>query len=551
MSSRALRSAKKKRRESIRKEILLCKKDPKYFLKRHGKIRLGSGHIVPFNTYDFQEELLVDFQDNRFNIILKARQMGISTVTAGHVVHLMNFFPGSRVVVMATKIETALVIFDMVRFMLDNLPTEIKSSYWTKDKQGKLYKEKDFFIVDNKRTVEICNGSSIVAITSRRDSTIGKTASLFIIDEAAHVENLNELWNGLAPTLSTGGKAIVLSTPYGAGGWFYETCLKAEAGESDFKLTTLHWSRHPDRDQAWFDKITSDMSPKAIATEYECDFSMSGDTLIDPSILEKIGSHVKLQSYSSEYVDGGLWVYEDPEPDKNYVIGCDVARGDATDKSAFVVMDVDTGRQVAEYCGKLKPEQLALLLEEVGENYNDALVAVEYNTYGMIVSRDLQGSQYPNLFFQTKKGDFVSTYEADMYENVLGGITTTTKSRPLMIANLEQAIRQGRFKINSTRLHVELKTFIWKNNKPQAQRGKNDDIVMAAAFALWAKKLAHGEAIDYGEINSSLLSYISVSSRKIVSRDGSTKKSVHSTNKTTQKKRQQNKVKALPLYIFR
>ena len=254
-------------KQEIRKEIIKCGKNPNYFINNYAKITHPQRGLIPFKLYPFQEDLVESFIDHRFNVILKARQLGISTITAGFVVWQMLFHKEKNVLVIATKFGTAANLVKKVKNILRNVPDWLCIATVT---------------IDNRTSFELSNGSSIKAVGTSADAGRSEALSLLIIDEAAHVDGLDDLWAGLYPTLSTGGRCIALSTPMGVGNWFHTKYVNAEAGENDFYPIKLMWDLHPDRDQEWFDKETRNMSRREIAQEFECNFNTSGDTVIHP-----------------------------------------------------------------------------------------------------------------------------------------------------------------------------------------------------------------------------------------------------------------------------
>jgi len=516
----------RKRLEIIKKEVLKCKSNMRHFLHNYARISHPIKGRIPFKTYKFQDELLDKFEENQLNLILKARQMGISTIVAGYIAWMVNFHSDKNVFIVATKLDTAVNVLKKVKFILDGLPD------WMRIKPSGA---REYYKTKNKRSIELANNSSVKAITTSSDSGRSEGASLFVIDEAAFINGLEELWMGLGPTIATGGKCIVLSTPNGASGWFYDQCMDAEAGLNNFELTTLKWDRHPDRDKKWFARETKNMSQRAIAQEYECDFNLSGNTVIEGILLDKLLSRAKRQPYDKFIGNEDLWVWKDPEPDREYIIGADVARGDGEDSSTIQVIDVDTLEQVAEYKGQIEPELFAVLLADVGEMYNNALVVPEYNTYGYQVSKILQKNNYKNLYFQKKNGEYVTNYEAEIMDNVIGGFSTTSASRPLIIANLERKINSGQFTINSRRSIVELKTFVWKNEKPQAEKGKDDDLIMASAIALWAREKVYGEIGLTEGFTNAMISGISRVQKKISTDNDFARKRIRSDQRNSSK----------------
>ena len=208
--------------------------------------------------------------------------------------------------------------------------------------------------------------------------------SLLVIDEAAHVEGLDELWTGLYPTISTGGRCIALSTPNGVGGWFYKTYIDSEARRNDFHPIKLLWDEHPDRDQRWFDKETKNMSIRQIAQELECNFNMSGETVIDPQNITDLENKVGTPKFRAGF-DRNYYIWEEYNPENSYLLVADVARGDGKDYSAFQMIDVTNMVQVAEYQGKLDLDHYARVLYDAGREYGDCMLVVVYNYIGFYV----------------------------------------------------------------------------------------------------------------------------------------------------------------------
>ena len=208
--------------------------------------------MIPFKAYDYQKSLLSDFNDYRFNIILKARQLGISTITAAYISWLMLFHRDKNILVVATKLQTATNLVRKVKAIIKHVPEWMQIASIS---------------VDNRTSFELSNGSQIKGSSTAGDAGRSEALSLLVIDEAAHVEKLGDLWTALYPTLSTGGRCIALSTPNGVGNWFHQNCVEAEAGTNDFHMTTLLWDVHPDRNKAWYDKETRNMSKRQIAQE--------------------------------------------------------------------------------------------------------------------------------------------------------------------------------------------------------------------------------------------------------------------------------------------
>ena len=457
------------------KEILKCGKDPSYFLTTYARISHPMHGLILFDTYDFQDELLDQFNDYRFNVILKARQLGISTITAGYIVWMMLFHRDKAILVMATKFATAGNLVKKVKGIMRNVPDWLKIA--TID-------------VDNRTSFELSNGSSIKAASTSGDAGRSEALSLLVLDEAAHIENLEELWTGLYPTLSTGGRCIALSTPNGVGNWFHKTCSDSDAGTNNFNLTTLMWDVHPDRDEEWYKKETKNMSKRQIAQELQCNFNTSGETVIDPECMEWLLTQVREPKYRTGF-DRNFWIWEEHDPTCNYLMVVDVARGDAADYSTFHIFKLETLEIVGEYQGKPTPDMYANMLNQVGREYGGCMLVVENNSIGYTVLDKLIDYAYPNLYYSIKSThEYIEQHQAEVRNSAVPGFTTSMKTRPLIVAKLEEFIRNKLIKIYSSRTINEMKTFIWKNGKPQAMKSYHDDLVMALAIGCWVRDTA-------------------------------------------------------------
>ncbi len=462
------------KKEQVR-EILKCGKNPAYFLKSYARISHPIDGLILFNTFDYQDLLLGDFNDYRFNVINKGRQLGISTLTAGYIVWMMLFHRDKAVLVMATKFATAGNLVNKVKKIMKNLPDWIRIAS---------------IDIDNRTSFILSNGSSIKAASTSGDAGRSEALSLLVLDEAAHIEGLEDLWTGLYPTLSTGGRCIALSTPNGVGNWFHKTCVGAESGENNFNLTTLMWDVHPERDEEWFKKETKNMSKRQIAQELECNFNTSGETVIGSDSMTWLLQKTREPKYRTGF-DRNLWIWEDYDPAHNYLAVADVSRGDGADYSTLHILKLETLEVVGEYQGKPTPDMYANFLNQVGREFGNAMLVVENNNIGYTVLDKLIGYGYPNLYYSIKSThEYVEQHQAEVGNSAVAGFTTSMKTRPLIVAKLEEFIRNKLITIYSSRTIGEMKTFVWKNGKPQAMRGYHDDLVMALAIACWVRDTA-------------------------------------------------------------
>lgn len=461
--------------EEIKKEIIKAGKNPSYFLKNYAKITHPERGMIPFKTYGFQDDLLDKFRDHRFNVIVKARQLGISTIVAGYIAWLLLFYREKNVLVMATKYSTASNMVKKVKYIVANVPE------WLKIATVKT---------DNKNSFELTNGSQIKAVATTEEAGRSEAVSLLVIDEAAHIDNMESIWTALYPTISTGGRCISLSSPNGIGNWFHKTYEDAQNNQNLFIPTNLPWSVHPDHDEEWFINETKNLAKREIAQEYLCSFNASGETVIDPDDLEHIRKNI-LEPKNKSWVDRNYHIWKPYNHQGKYIISADVARGDGLDYSVFHVLNASTMEQVAEYQGKLEPDQFIKLLNDVGVEYGNALLVVENNNIGFTVAQKLANMGYRNLYYSSKTNhDYIEPNMAYGNSSAVAGFTTSMKTRPLIIAKLDEMIRNKSLTINSARTLRELEKFIWVNGRPEAQKGYNDDLVLSLAIACWVRDTA-------------------------------------------------------------
>jgi len=250
------------------------------------------------------------------------------------------------------------------------------------------------------------------------------------------------------------------------------------------------WDVHPDRDQEWFEKETRNMSKRQIAQELECSFNASGETVINPEDLQRLHGLLSEPIYRTGF-DRNFWIWEKYQEGVPYLLVADVARGDGSDFSCFHVMRIDTMTIVAEYQGKPDLDMYAGILQSAGREYGDCLLVVENNGIGIAVLEKLKELGYPKIYYSIKSThEYVESYLAEYDDRAILGFTTSTKTRPLIVAKLEEYVRNKLINIHSSRVFNELKTFIWHNGKPQAMRSYNDDLVMSLAIACWVRDTA-------------------------------------------------------------
>jgi len=461
----------------IKKEYLKCAHDCAYFLKKYCKIQHPTRGKIGFSLYPFQEKVLeLLLKDEEYAIINKSRQLGLSTLVAGLSLWMMIFQEDRNILCIATKETTAINLIKKVKVMFSNLPS------WLQEDS----------IENNKTSLVLKNGSQIKATSAASDAGRSEAVSLLIIDEAAFIDGIDTIWTSAQQTLATGGKCIAISTPFGTGNWFHKTWVKAKTKSNNFIPIKLPWYVHPERDQSWRDKQDENLGPKDAAQECDCDFSTSGDVVFESSWLKFIEETTIEEPVERRGIGQDYWIWEYPDYGKDYMIVADVARGDGNDFSTFHVIDLVTNTQIAEYQGKMPTREFGKFLVGVATEYNTGLLVVENNTIGWDVINTIIDTHYTNLY-HSPKGDSLtaeSYLQAMQTNNTVPGFTMSLRTRPLVINKLREMVGDKSITIKSKRTLEEMKVFIWKSGKAQAQQGYNDDLVMPLGTSQYLRNSA-------------------------------------------------------------
>lgn len=418
---------------------------------------------VKFDLYPYQSKLLWYFVKERFNIILKFRQAGVTELISMYCLWLAMYHPLKTIQIISIKDRVAKKVLRKIKYMYRNLPNHLKISI-INGRPGELGTATD---------MEFANGSMISSLPTTEEAGRSEALSLLVIDEAAIIRWANTIWASAFPTLSTGGAAIVNSTPFGMGNWYHKTYTDALTGGNPFVPLRLRWDMHPERDITWYNQMRLALGPRRTAQEIDGDFLSSGNTVFDLVDIKAIED--TLQDYivlSTEY-GGNLCVLKEPKPGVQFFIGADVATGRSKDYSAFSIMD-KAGEEYAYFKGKISTSAFADLLGKYGKKYNNALVGPETNDIGEAVTRILQRDGYPNLYHFTKllkaKGEKRPKVEK------FPGWLTTTKNRSIIINELEEDIRNDAVIIKDPFFVQEAYTFIYDNNNKPIALGKENKL---------------------------------------------------------------------------
>ncbi len=490
-------------KEQKKEEFAKCKASPAYFINKYCRVGHPVKGVIPFSLFEFQEELLSEFRKNRYNLYVKSRQIGISTLVACYSLWMSVFYKQQSILILATKRDVAKNLLKKVKLAYEQLP--------------RLFRNHAAISDNNSTTFKLSTGSEIKCVGTTKDAVRSEALSLMIIDEAAFIDDMDEIWTAAQPALSAGGKCIALSSPNGEGDWFHEQFMNSQDGNGIFYCRELMWDLHPERDEQWEkDARKALITPEKFDQEYRCSFLASGRTVIPAAILKEITKGTEMPASTVGY-ENCLWIWEKFQSNRQYLITVDVCKGDGADYSVAEVWKLGNKlEQVAEFKAKIPTDEFGDELLEICHLYGDPLTAVESNSYGTAVLNILKKAKYKHIFYSRKKWENFEKYDPFKDYSRDGdftmGIYTAEKSRDIIIDKLEETIRQSRIVIKSSRLLRELKTFIWTESRKAKASGKNnDDAVMATSFGCWIFEtvLDRGEAKTDGYID--LMKFMCVS----------------------------------------
>ena len=452
-------------------EFLACKEDPVYFAKKYIKIVSLDEGLVPFDLYPFQEKLISNFHEHRFNICKMPRQTGKSTTCVSYLLHYALFNDNVNIAVLANKASTARDLLGRLQLAYENLPK------WMQ--QG--------ILAWNKGSLELENGSKILAASTSASAVRGGSYNVIFLDEFAFIPNhiADQFFASVYPTISSGQntKVIIVSTPRGMN-HFYRLWHDAERGKNEYKPTDVHWSEVPGRDDVWREQTIANTSEQQFKVEFECEFLGSVDTLIAPSKLRNLVYEEPKER------SAGLDIYEDPVKDHDYLITVDVARGVEKDYSAFVLVDITTfpHKIVGKYRNnQIKPMLFPSVIYEVATKYNKAFILCEVNDIGdqvaSIIHYDLE---YDNLLMASMRGRAGQVIgQGFSGKKTQMGVKMSKTVKKVGSLNLKTLIESDKIIFKDYEIISELTTFIQKNNSFEAEEGANDDLAMCLVIYAW------------------------------------------------------------------
>ena len=453
-------------------EYKKCMDNPQYFIEEYVKIISLDEGLIQFKMYPFQKEMIGTFHKNRFTICKLPRQSGKSTIMISYLLHYALFNPSVNIAILANKAATARDLLGRLQLAYENLPKWLQ--------QGVMSW--------NKGSLELENGSKILASSTSASAVRGGSYNIIFLDEFAYVPSnvAEQFFSSVYPTISSGKstKVIIVSTPHGMN-MFYKLWRDAEEKRNSYIPIEVHWSEVPGRDDKWKKETIANTSEQQFQTEFECEFLGSVNTLINSSKLRVLTYKQYLQQ------NAGLTLYEKPQKDRTYMLTADVARGTKNDNSAFVLFDITEVpyKVVATFKdNEIKPLLFPQKIYQVARAYNQAFVSVEVNDIGEQVANNLQFDlEYDNLVMAAMRGRAGQVMGGGFSGGRAQlGVRTTKAVKQIGCSNLKQLVESDKIIIEDFDIINELSTYIVHGSSFQAEEGCNDDLVMCCVLFAWA-----------------------------------------------------------------
>ena len=471
-------------------DYVKCAKDPIYFIKRFVKIVHVDRGLIPLDLYEYQERMINTFNNNRFVITKMPRQSGKSTAVVGFILHYLLFNSDKNIAVLANKAELARELLDRIKKAYEHLPLWLQ--------QG--------ILTWNKGSIEVENGSKILATSTTGSAARGQSFSLVFLDEFAFVQHgiADEFFKSVYPTISSGTetKMIIVSTPKGMN-HFYKMWVEAEEERSNFIPLAVNWWETPGRDDDWKLQQIANTSEESFDQEFACNFLGTSNTLINANTLRN------LAFVRPMFQKQGFDQYEEIQQGHEYVIVVDTARGVGGDYSAFVVIDVSDipYRVVAKYRDKnISPLLYPELIYNVANNFNKAFILVEINDIGEQISNILyRDLEYENLFITAMKGRAGQRIGGGFGKNTQLGVRTTKQVKRIGCSTLKDLVEDQKIVIEDFDVIEELSTFISKKDSYEADEGHHDDLVMCLVLFGWLIRQEYFKDLTNSDIRQKYL----------------------------------------------
>lgn len=476
-------------------EYIKCKNDFFYYVDKYVLIELPGGD-VPFNLYQKQKEMIEQLLDKKFMAILKTRQTGISTTIQAFCSWLLIFHDNVVVAILSKDAGEATSFSRFTRAMVEKAPT------WLRPKFTK-YTEQTFVLSNGAKMI-----SSTVNPQEPTKTLRGKAITFLVVDEAAFIQKLDTAMTSIIPALSTSQKnarnmgipygTVIISTPnktLGTGAYYFNIWQKAQMGTSIYTPFMVYWKDIPElaNDPDWVENIRRmfDYDEKKIAQELEMTFIPTTGSFFDERTCAEL-QRITMTSTPSrtwKLFNGDIWEFQKPIPGRHYIIGIDTAGEFGEDYSAITIFDYVTLEQVWEYHGKLQVTDFCKVVEYACAQY-PGVVVPENNSLGNQISEFIDRTPYMTMLYRHQKSSNI----------IVRGVTTDTKTRPLMIDAMYTYVSQYPGMVKSKRLALELIGLVSKSNgKVEADTGAHDDLAMSLAFCMYVRKYDPPMAIDIKE----------------------------------------------------
>jgi len=470
-------------------EYLKCKKSFEYFVQRYILLELpGEDRLM--TPYNKQLELIDLIERKRHALILKSRQTGFSTIVQAYTAWLVNFHDNVVVGIISKDGAEATDFARFIRGMVEKLPNFLKPP---KGALGRGFSKK------TERSFILTNGSKVYVATvnpNAPNKTLrGKAITFLIVDEAAFINHLDDAWTSIVPALSTNQMlakkngvpygTVIVSTPnktVGPGQWFFKRYMRSISGEGMFIPFVVHWKMIDElaNDPDWYKTQCEffDNDKKKIAQELELKFLPAEGAFFESETLEAVQESVQKPLEKLKLFNGEAWCFQKPLPGVHYIMGVDTAPEHGEDKSAITIWEYETMDQVWEYRGKLKVMEFIEVVKAAASLY-DGTIVIESNSYGNQVIEHVNNSNYSTRMYKEKRG----------VDTQVPGLSTTAKSRPLMIDALYSYVTQFPETVKSERLALELTSLVSKTNgRIEADSGCHDDLAFSAALCYYVRK---------------------------------------------------------------
>jgi len=472
------------------KELMKCALSFPYFCHKYVKIAHPKRGLLPFVLYNYQRRCVQEYEKQRFNILSKFRQGGLTTVTVLWSMWRCMFKLDETIMVLSKSDREAIAAGEIVKRGLIELPNWMRPEMDKNNDHQKLFNE---------------TGCKLFFYTP--EAARGRSITYLVLDEAAFIPQMEKHWKAMFPTISTGGHCITISTVNGVGNWYYDTFQAAKKKENDFHVIELDYWEHPEyNDSNWVKATRAQLGEKGWLQEVMRDFLGAGDSYIPTDIVVDLDlmtqqiepvrmlfsqwnnvDEAREQSISNidSWQRGALHIWREPIDGRDYIMGidCSAGLGEDNDNSVIEIIDAVTCEQVAEFYSNIcPPYNFAQIVSMMGRLYNNAQIIVEDNGgYGTSVLEKLQHEfAYDNLFEASQGTN----------KNPKPGIKTTHSNRPKFLELIQTRLVNKSIAVRSRRLVKELKGFIWNSStkRAEASKGFHDDAIMALCLALYAKE---------------------------------------------------------------